>query len=782
MLGRVPEFKSAFRRVHSAARGGAIDEKTRTLIRRLSVASLGATWDPSAGPPDDTADLPTCGRFVLVREIGRGGMGRVFEAVDPQLGRAVAVKVRLRRGSADGGRFLAEARITAQLEHPGVVPVHELGVDDQGAPFYAMRRIGGRSLRDVLDAIDRGEPDASRTFGPFRLLGVFVQVCRTIAFAHDRGVLHADLKPQNVMVGDFGEVLVLDWGLARPLDATEAPPGAVGTPGYMSPEQAAGEPLDARSDVWSLGAMLYEIVTGARPYAGDTPADQVRATLSGPPQDPRERAPDRRIAPELAQIAIRALSPDRQDRFGTAAALADAVEAYLEGSRRREEAERALAEGRALLEELESERITVAELQARIEELAAAVPTWAPLAEKLPLAELREQLASMETRHAETLARVVACGERALERDPEHRGARRLLADTHGAALLEAEARRDTRDVAFHGARLAAHDDGAWARRLAAPAGIALRTDPPCSVSLRTYARRGLVWELGPEEARWSTPAEVRVAPGSHLLVLEAPGLPPVRYPVHVRRGERWEAALRLPREGEIPPGMRFVPPGPAIVGEGRLGPHRLRTVEVGGFAMAVHPVTVDEYVDFLEATGEEARYPRHVDTFLFGPGFRPPAADLHGDVWDPRWPISGISYDDAEAYAAWRSERDGFAYALPSEAEWEKAARGADGRVFPWGDVFDPALCLCSGSRRGRALPGAVGSFPTDVSPYGVHDLAGTIREWCADREDGKRVIKGGAWNTSDGPCRAASRRATEPFAALPYLGFRLCYRVSIQ
>jgi hypothetical protein len=249
---------------------------------------------PYQSAPGDTAGLPVrAGRYLIEGEIARGGMGAVLRARDPDLHRPLAVKVLLEqhRGQANlARRFLVEAQVTGQLQHPGIPPVHEVGSLEEGRPFFAMKLIRGRTLAQLLQE----RPDPSE--GLPRWLAVFEQVCQTLAYAHSQGVIHRDLKPSNIMVGAFGEVQVMDWGLAKVLGAARPdemppPPGdassirtgptaaaeglsgpwaVLGTLAYMAPEQARGEVdrLDERSDVFGLGAILCVILTGRPPYLG----------------------------------------------------------------------------------------------------------------------------------------------------------------------------------------------------------------------------------------------------------------------------------------------------------------------------------------------------------------------------------------------------------------------------------------------------------------------------------------------------------------------------------
>ncbi|MBI4616933.1 MAG: protein kinase, partial [Planctomycetes bacterium] len=275
--------------------------------------------------------------------LGAGGMGEVVLATDPDLGRRVALK-RLRPEAARAkgllGRFVEEAQITAQLDHPNIVPVYELGRDSAGQPYYTMKEVRGRTLQEVVASGELTLP---------ALLRIFVKVCDAVAFAHSRGVVHRDLKPANVMIGSFGEALVMDWGLARaggaPHDAggpqrysgpasRTASGSVVGTPAYMSPEQAAGEPADERSDVYLLGGILFEILTGTPPHVsreGERRDAFLARIALGEVEPAGRRAPGRSVPREVEAIAGKALARSSADRYVSAADLRGDVEAYLDG-------------------------------------------------------------------------------------------------------------------------------------------------------------------------------------------------------------------------------------------------------------------------------------------------------------------------------------------------------------------------------------------------------------------------------------------------------------------
>lgn len=303
-------------------------------------------------------------RYVVEGEIARGGMGAVLRAVDCDIRREVAVKYLLDQADTrKKARFVEEAQITGQLEHPNIVPIHELGIDAQKRLFFAMKMVRGRSLADVLDALRKDPRGAEKEYPLNRLLNLFINVCHALAYAHSRKVIHRDLKPANIMLGDFGEVYVMDWGLAKVLghEPVHAAPAAslagskvstsreqeadltqdgaiLGTPMYMPPEQAAGriEAIEPRSDVYSLGAILYEMLALQPPVerSGGAMAVLMRV-VQGEVMPPEQRDPARaragKVPRELSAIAMKALAKEPKDRYPSAEALRQDIERYQEG-------------------------------------------------------------------------------------------------------------------------------------------------------------------------------------------------------------------------------------------------------------------------------------------------------------------------------------------------------------------------------------------------------------------------------------------------------------------
>ncbi len=300
------------------------------------------TLPPEAQPPTARSSL-TAGaassRYVRGAEIGRGGMGRVLEATDTVLGRTVAVKEIVEVDSDLARRFEREVFVTARLEHPSIVPIYDAGRTEHGLPFYVMRRIGG-SRFDLVIA------EAAGLDGRLALIPSLLAAVDAIAHAHRRGVVHRDLKPGNILVGEHGETLVIDWGLAKLLvgDDHELEPGAtprpqdslqtlvgsvVGTPGFMAPEQALGGDVDARGDVYALGAILYQLLAGHAPWEGTKPSEILDRVIDHAP--PPVTASVRGVPPDLLAILDRAMAPARDARYADASALGDDLRRFLRG-------------------------------------------------------------------------------------------------------------------------------------------------------------------------------------------------------------------------------------------------------------------------------------------------------------------------------------------------------------------------------------------------------------------------------------------------------------------
>jgi len=325
------------------------------IAATLTIASANRGDDPGAKGSFSVGASTSAGtRFRILRPYAKGGLGAVSVAQDDELNREVALKEIQERFSDDDNsrsRFVLEAEVTGGLEHPGIVPVYGLGQYADGRPFYAMRFIRGDSLQEAADSFHRAEQpnESERSLELRKLLGRFVDVCQAIEYAHSRGVLHRDLKPGNIMLGKYGETLVVDWGLAKlkgrddakvegeatltPRSGSGSTPtqmgSAIGTPAYMPPEQAAGrlDELGPASDVYSLGGTLYFLLTGRKPIEGETIGEVLKQAQTGGFAPPRTIKQD--IPRALESVCLRAMATRPEARYASPQALADDIERFL---------------------------------------------------------------------------------------------------------------------------------------------------------------------------------------------------------------------------------------------------------------------------------------------------------------------------------------------------------------------------------------------------------------------------------------------------------------------
>jgi len=788
------------------------DEPELTDASLVSVLSKsGITADVDL---EESTDLPTLEpkdekeRYVMEREIARGGMGRILVAYDRDFRRRIAVKVLLAPMSdrQRASRFLEEAQATAQLEHPNIAPVYDLGMDASGVPFFTMKWIRGRDLKELLSKRDR-------EFTLIRWILILQQAAMGVHFANSRGVVHRDLKPQNIMVGDYGEVLVVDWGLAKILkrfsrDAERKDDLAVSTERgeegdvtldgtvqgslpYMAPEQARGEvaEIDAATDVFGLGAILYEILTGSPPHGGSSFQALLRMARRGDVIPPRERAPERNIPAELAAVCSKALSPRKTDRFGSARELHDALQQYIEGihdaERRAAEAVRLLEVADRLREDLRVSEKREEELRREERSLNESLATYDAEEKKNPLWDLSARVTAAREATAGAFNHTTAAFTAVLSIDPESQEARTALAAIYYDRLRAAEARRDREATVLYEGLVSQYHNGRYRVELEGQGLFSLTTDPPgAEVLLSAYEERGpLLVETRPEVVG-TTPLEKRLPRGSYLATLRMPHHSEVRYPVRIERSGQYTGRVRLVSEGSIPDGFVQIPGGLTIVGgetEVLPGIPRDRIV-IPELFVARFPATFEEYCEFLnEGSAEPSGGREHLPFFADedyverdSKGRSVPIPKL-----DPKFPVIAIPLDSARAYCNWLARRLGKKARLPTEAEWERVARGADGRAYPWGNRFDWVLCKGGSSRRGEPSLEPVGAFPRDVSPFGVRDLAGGVREFCeGSYGEGYTAARGGSWfNPSPFVFRADCRTGVREGNRTTDVGFRVCF-----
>ena len=497
------------------------------------------------------------------------------------------------------------------------------------------------------------------------------------------------------------------------------------------------------------------------------------------------------------------MAPSPDDRFPSAGALARATQSFLDGRRRRAAALERVAQARdtwARYQELAPRRRALVALEA---ELAGRLPAWAPLSEKAELIDVRDQIAGFGAQRARLFAEALSYCDHALSRDPSNVETRASLASMHFARFEAAEAARDEEARLFHEDRVRQYDDGRHAALLRGVGAVHLRTDPAgAEVYCERYAQRGLVWRLVEGRRLGATPLEgAPLEQGSYLLTIRAPGRRDTLYPVFIHRGRVWDSGampVRLFTEAEIGTDCVYVPAGPFLCGADDPGLQALPRAEewLDGFFVQRWPVTMEAYCDFLNAVAETdpeaawSRVPRDQRGLSqkggqfwsrphAGVRYEVPEVDRDGDPWDPQWPVCNVSWHDARAFAEWRASEEARPWGLPTERRWEKAARGVDGRLYPWGDGFDATLCRMRVSRPERPQPAPVGHVAQDRSPYGVGDLAGSVRDWCADMsfngDPKRRPVRGGSWVGPAEDCVAFARRGVEPWITGSMNGFRL-------
>ena len=786
---------------------------------------------PQARRDDGEAfQIPDAERYADADPIGAGGGGEVHRVRDQVLERSVAMKVlrrQLVRNAGVRSRFVSEARTTAALQHPAIVPVYDAGSLTDGQPYFTMKEVRGRTLSQAIaESHASGPPD---TVQIHRLVDALHRAVEGVAYAHDKGVVHRDLKPSNIMLGDFGEVQVMDWGLAQIIggENTDDEGTVSGTPAYMSPEQAMGAPeaRDARADVYSLGAVLFQILYGHPPYKGRDPRAILVAVLSGPPQIPMESS----APPALVDLCKRALSglPETRPRDG--GAFGAELAGWLDGAQRRARALDELQRAQEVAPEVLRLRARAAKMRRGAAEALTAVDPWTPASDKERYWGQEDAAAALEQDAALRETRTEILLHSALSHSRGLTEAHFELASLYRERQQRAEEAGDPARAARATERLGNHlafldpknsrtiEHNAFIKGTGA---LTLVTDPPgAEVELLRYVQRQRRLQLESVGILGETPLHtVPIEMGSWMLILRRPGHVPVRYPVHIGRREHWVGAppgmerphaIVLPLQGSLGTDDCYVPAGWFRYGAERESEDQMPAGRAWchGFAIRRYPVTNREYMDFLDAlvdAGRESEALRHTPAerdagspiYGRGPGGRfVLQPDAEGDVWEPDWPVLLVSLASAEAYATWRSEIDGCDWRLPAELEWEKAARGADGRTYPWGDFIDPTWCCLRDSRPTKSLPAKVTDFPIDESPYGVRGLAGNTTDWTRNClvEDAlleerrvivpdprptnrdARVVRGGRWSGVVGSARLFNRNGVRPTGRLTHLSFRI-------
>ncbi|MCA1635381.1 MAG: SUMF1/EgtB/PvdO family nonheme iron enzyme [Acidobacteria bacterium] len=631
------------------------------------------------------------GKYRLDGIVGAGGMGTVYRATRLMIGDAVAIKIMQSEFVKDdeAERFRREAQAAARLKHPNAVQIYDFGISPDGLVYLVMELVDGESLRAVIRT--------QGSLAPATAIEIAQQVCAALDEAHEAHIVHRDVKPDNIIVRRTARglrVKLLDFGVAklRDIAATNLTQtgSVVGTPHYMSPEQCLGEELDGRSDIYSVGIVLYEMLCGAVPFNSPISTAVIVQHVNQPPPPFRERKAGINAATEAA--VRRALEKRPEARPQTAGALAQELADSLNGNLLADEETRESAPGaRAKGYGSQPGTDTVGDLT--LERVAGRTPS-AP--------------GASDSGSTPTVVLSAPSGASAAFA-PHSRPS------VAGGASTTAGAGNEKKPLLLLIGIAAA---------IILAAGVIGTTAWLWQGQPETTKKQGQAGANANEEA--ASPTDVN------------------------RRQERDALDKKVAKEepkslSQPPTGMVRVPGGEFVMGndggdEYERPAHR---VKVGAFFIDKYEVTCEEYAKFMRASNY-ARAP----TGWSGASY-PPGAAHH--------PVTGVTWDDANAYARWAGKR------LPTEEEWEFAARGTQGRRYPWGDDWRAGLANADAEGQSRRKTAEVGQFDGGASPFGVFDMAGNAWEWTASplaaypggrlpkqQEGDLRVIRGGYWGSS--------------------------------
>lgn len=676
-------------------------------------------------------DSLIAGKYRIVEEIGRGGMGVVYKAEDNKLKRTVALKF-LPPQLADSAelkeRFLIEAQAAAALSHPNICVIHEVG-EAEDRLFIAMEYVEGESLRDKIKKKSLKTEDA---------LAIVSQVAAGLGEAHRKGIIHRDIKSANIMVTDKGQAKVMDFGLAKLRGGTSLTKSqtTLGTVAYMSPEQARGDEVDQRTDLWSLGVVLYEMLAGELPFKGDRDVSIIHSIIHEDPKPIKLRKPP--VPLELQQVIARALKKNREARYGSA-------EDILKDLRKYEEARQAEATGvfnlRSFLRRVRQPKIAIPAALATI--AIAFLAVW-----------FFSRQAKIRWARQEVLPEI----ERLIGENDVWRN---LIPVYRLAEKTEAIIPRDAKLAELFSK---------------CSLNIDVKTEPP---GAKIYIK-----DYDAPEREWSylgvSPIEkIRLPVGIFRWKIEKDG-----YETVLAASSSWEMGSRiggkpgtvipydlvrvLDKTGSVPPGMVRVQGAETAIGK------------LGDFYIDKYEVTNGQFKEFIDAggyrnekfwkhkfikDGEDLTWEEGIKEFVDQTGQPGPSTWLAGDYPEGQadYPVSGVCWYEAAAYAEYAGK------SLPTTIHWE-IARGQFTpmvRVFQLGGF---AIFAAFSNFSGNG-PVPVGSLP-GITPFGVFDMAGNVREWCWNETPMGRLVRGGAWD--DNTYEFGNRRQAPPMDRSAKNGFR--------
>ena len=741
----------------------------------ITLSEETSTLTPLEDPPHLFAD-----RYQVVELLGQGGMSKVWRVKDLKIGREVALKQQLNLDGETARRYFnQEASVMSALDHPGILPLYDLIKLDQqpNSPNigYTMRIASYESLHEHYNRIN---------LDLHKLCQTIQHVALTLEFAHQKGVLHRDVKPQNILLGEHGEVYLTDWGICQLLPnhpdyhtlTDEQNKALVGSPPYMAPEQILRDNhlLSPRTDVYGLGATLYFMLTGTPPCFGRTLQEIFQHILKGdikPPDEVwTERGIDRRLPKALSDICMKALSLVPADRFQSGRALAAELERFIKGELDREQQERVAQD---LLSQGKSERDVLIDLFEQRRQLHDELKVTRLDYEKDRSLDLRDQLWRQEQTLEQIIlpletafSRVVSTLLSALKHDPEQGEARTILSELYYLRYQEAERAQDTTQMIFFEEQFKQYASSEELKAFNLPIELDFSLFPS-NVQLELYSVPLSKFPRSPKllmSGAVPPSKTIEVERGSYLLKIAHPEGVEVRDHLVFSRGKKHQVKFSIPYRKSVPEGFVYVK---------------------DHIAMAQYPVTVEEYFEFLNDLPKDIgdrHAPRYLHTQYAKRNeegvFTAPFKDTEGDEWLPKWPVILVSQEDAKHYAAWLGKKIGHHVRLPSADEWLLAAQGEDQRPYPWGLNFDPSLCTVRETHKRRPAPVEIGLSDHDCSIYGISDVAGTICQWSdtpVTETKGYFRVMGAAWNSMTLLCRLDQELRALANETFGHIGFRV-------
>ena len=786
---------------------------------------------------------PTIGVLQNMTAIGVGGIGTVFSAHDPVLHRDIAIKIlrpAFRNKLNYVSSFIREARITAQIDHPNVIPVHRLGMFDDAGTYFTMKRVRGVTLSQILRKLKDGDGEIRKIYTRQRLLEIYVSILNGVAFAHSKGIIHRDLKPANIMVGDYGEVFIADWGLAiyrsendrsqntgkielgelpedAPVDAENksGKPQVSGTPAFMAPEQVTGkdEDLDEQIDVYALGTILYSILTWEQSPYGDvsTVTQLMQHVVSRKFLRPRRRAPKLKIPYELEAITLKAMNANKAERYESVKALLDDVRRYLAQYpvsaysplplyrfykliRRRPLVPLTLMAAMLTLGAwnlhtalqnylLRRSLLTVAEESL----LECEKSSNAAYAARIKLHELYTRTGKTETfgtarslksrylrsvnQFANSLNTSWETLNKLLNLHLSEKQATELFARLLTNQMQFAIANNHSPMLTNTAERLRKLPPTLQADLYAAHPGLSqqiiqleqnqgelkvITSDKSLTLTVQREGASAIALNIAP--------AVNKLKAGYYTLNASFSDGRKMQFPVEVIRDNTSELNLSLPER--MPENMAYIPGGSFIFGDRTFDDQFART-HLDAFFISRREVSIGEYLQFWNSIASKElkeRYRAYVDNTADMGRKLMPLWDDSGKLTVPyteKMPVIGITVDAMESYCKYMSAKTGFSYRLPTALEWEKAARGVDGREYVWGNTFQKdAACLNTLDQTAPGnIPAEVGTHPEDCSVYGIYDMTGNARELVTNPGGWQYyTVKGSSFNLSESFARLAA------------------------